>query len=133
MSGGMGNLGYPREVLDQKRVEVDEVRGLTLWKFAAALGHSLATYRLGEYFEESANDILQAIEYYEKALQLGEPNGLIRLGDFHVLGKGVPKDLAKARSLYQRAAESDDFCASSTGQQRLEQFDELEEILKEDS
>lgn len=133
MTGGMGNLGYPRAVLDQKIVEKDEVRGLALWEAAAALGHGPSHYRLGEYYEERESDILKAIGCYEKALQLGELNGLIRLGDFHVLGKGVPKDLAKARSLYQAAAASDDYCASSTGKQRLERFDELEEILKEES
>lgn len=132
MTGGMGNLGYSNEVLDQMKVEEDQVRGLALWKKAATLGHSLATYRIGEYLEENAKDIAQAIEWYERGIELGEPNGLIRLGDFHVLGKGVPKDLAKARSLYQRAATSDDICASSTGRQRLENFDELETVLKED-
>jgi uncharacterized protein len=132
MTGGMGNLGYSREILDQMQVKEDEARGLTLWKEAGARGHALATYRMGEYYEERAKDIAQAIHWYEQAIELGEPNGLIRLGDFNVLGKGVPKDLAKARSLYQRAATSDDSCASSTGKQRLEDFDELETILKED-
>ena len=135
VTGGMGNIGYSAEVLNQMRVPRDETRGLELWKAAAAQGHALATYRIGEYYEDCApdnpNSIPLAIEWYERSIALGEPNGLIRLGDFHVLGKGVPKNHEKARSLYQRAAESDDVCAKSTGKQRLEDFDELETILEE--
>ena len=135
VNGGMSNIGYSAEVLNQMRVPRDEARGLELWKTASAQGHSLATYRIGEYYEDCAadnpNNIPLAIEWYEKSIALGEPNGLIRLGDVHILGKGVPKNHEKARSLYQRAAESDDVCAKSTGKQRLKDFDELETILVE--
>jgi len=135
VTGGMGNIGYSAEVLNQMTVPRDETRGLELWKAAAAQGHALATYRIGEYYEDCAtenpNGISVAIEWYERSVALGEPNGLIRLGDFHILGKGVPRNREKARSLYQRAAESDDSCAKSTGKQRLEHFDKLEAILSE--
>jgi TPR repeat protein len=135
MNGGMGNLGYSAEVLAQMRVQKDEGRGLALWKTAAARGHGLAAYRIGEYFEDLADDnanmLSCAIEWYEKSLDLGEPNGWIRLGDFHLLGKGVSKDRKTARSMYQRAADSDDFCAKEAGKQRLEDFEELETILQE--
>jgi len=71
-------------------------------------------------------------EWYERGIVLGEPNGLICLGDFHILGKGVRTDRARARSMYERAAASVDICAKSAGKQRLEDFEELESILNED-
>jgi TPR repeat protein len=49
MNGGMGNNGYSNEVLAQMKVPRDEPRGLALYKTAAAQGHGLAAYRVGEY------------------------------------------------------------------------------------
>lgn len=136
MSGGMGNIGYSDEVLAQMKVPRDEARGLALCKTAAAQGHGLAAYRVGEYYEDlsadDANMLAGAIEWYERSLELGEPNGLIRLGDFYILGKGVPKDRERARSMYQRAADSDDICANRAGKQRLLDFEELNTILQQD-
>lgn len=137
MNGGMGNVGYSDEVLEQVTLLRDEAKGLELLKTAAGQGHGLAAFRIGDYYEHLGADNQRmnshAVAWYKRAIALGESNGLIRLGDFHILGRGVRKDRAKARSLYKRAAESDDVCANSTGRQRLEDFEELESILKENA
>jgi hypothetical protein len=56
MNGGMPNIGYSDEVLAQMTVPRDEDRGLALLKTAAARGHGLAAYRIGEYYEDLAAD-----------------------------------------------------------------------------
>jgi uncharacterized protein len=131
MIGGMANIGYSDEVLKQITVPRNEAKGLKLLKTAAAQGHGLATYRIGEYYEDRATDntrmVTRAIDWYERAIALGEPNALIRLGDFLILGRGVAKDRERARSLYRRAVNSDDVCAKSAGKQRLKDFPILKE------
>ena len=136
LAGGMGNIGYSSEVLEQQPVPVDESKGLELLHAAAERGHGLAALRIAEHAEERASgdpDKLKcAIEWYEKGASLGEPNCLIHLADFHILGKALPKDRKKARLLYKKAVRSDDVCAKTTARQRLDGFDGLEELLKAD-
>ena len=112
MNGGMGNIGYPDEVLQQQVVPVDENKGLELLTAAAAQGHGLAALRVAEYWEEHAKDdpvmLRRAVEWYKKGMVLGEPNCLIRLADFHILGKVLPKDRKTARVLYKQAENADD-------------------------
>jgi uncharacterized protein len=135
MNGGMGNVGYPDEVLRQQSVPVDEKKGLELLTAAVSQGHGLAALRIAEYWEGRAEGdpsmLRQAVEWYEKGMELGEPNCLIHLADFHVLGVAVPKDREKAWMLYKRAARADEICAKSTAEQRLERFDDLETLLKD--
>ena len=136
MNGGMGNIGYSDEVLQQQVVPVDENQGLELLAAAAAQGHGLAALRIAEYWEGHAKDepamLRRAVEWYKKGMALGEPNCLIRLADFHILGKVLPKDRKTARMLYKRAEKADDQCAKRIAEQRLERFDELEALLAED-
>jgi hypothetical protein len=133
MSGGMGNMGYPDEVLKQQSVPVDEKKGLALLNAAVSQRHGLAALRIAEYWEGRAEVdpamLRQAVEWYEKGMALGEANCLIHLADFHILGKALHKDRKKALMLYQRAARADDTCAKRTAEQRLERFDELETLL----
>ncbi len=133
LAGGMGNLGYSDEVLNQKQVPRDVDKALALLTQAADAGHGLAALRIAEHWESESEDqpklLMKAIDWYERSAVLGEPNSLIHLADFLILGKGVEKDHDQARQLYQQAAESDDHCAVSAATQRLEQFDRLERIL----
>ena len=135
MNGTLGNIGYSDEVLRQQSVPLDEVKGLELLHAAVAQGHALAALRIAEYWEGWAEDdpalFSQAVEWYEKGMALGEPNCLIHLADFHILGKGLAKDRKKAWILYNRAVISEDDCAKSTAKQRLEEFENLETLLKE--
>jgi TPR repeat protein len=133
MTGGMGNIGYPDEVLAQKRVRKDEARGLALWESAAAQGHGMAAFRIGEYYEYfmpgDPNMLGRAIKWYQRSAELGDPMALVFLGDFYILGRGVEKDRKRARAMYQRAARSDDYCAQEAGKRRLKDFKELETTL----
>lgn len=136
LAGGMGNVRYSREALQQQPVPVDEIKGLELLHAAAERGHGLAALRIAEHAEERADGdsakLKCAVEWYEKGAPLGEPNCLIHLADFHILGKVLPKDRKKARLLYRKAVRSDDACAKTTARQRLDGFDRLEAILKTD-
>ncbi|MEW6078738.1 MAG: tetratricopeptide repeat protein [Thermodesulfobacteriota bacterium] len=135
IAGGMGNNGYSTEILNQQPVPMDEEKGLKYLYDAADRGHSLAALRIAEHWEDRAEDepefLERAVMWYEKGVALGEPNCLIHLADFHILGKVLPKDPKKARKMYKQAAKSDDICARSTAKQRLEEFDELETLLME--
>jgi TPR repeat protein len=136
INGGMGNIGYPDEVLRQQVVPVDEKKGLALLNGAVSQGHGLAALRIAEYWEGRAKGdpamLRRAVEFYEKGMALGEPNCLIHLADLYILGTALPKDRKKARMLYRRAERADDTCAKSTAEQRLQRFDELETLLKDD-
>lgn len=134
LSGGMGNVGYSNEILNQKKVPQDIERALALLEKAANLGHGLAVCRIAEHWEneseEDASLFSKAIDWYERGATLGEPNCLIHLADFLVIGRGSAPDKKQAKRLYKKAAKSDDVCASNIAQQRLDCFDELESILK---
>jgi len=136
MNGGMGNNGYPDEVLKQKRVPRDIQKGLELLHTVAAQGHEWAALRIAQHYEDQADDdpemLKHALEWYEKGMGLGEANCLVHLGDFYILGKGVEKDHKKARMLYEQAANSDDVCAKRAGENRLNDFADLESILQDD-
>ena len=45
-----------------------------------------------------------AVQYLQKAADQGETNAMVNLGAAHIEGRGCPKDLAKARSLLEAAA-----------------------------
>jgi len=136
INGGMGSIGYSEEVLRQKLVPVDVVKGLELLKAAVVRGHALAALRIAEYWDGRAEAepamLSHAVEWYEKGMTLGEPNCLIHLADLHILGKGLDKDRKKAWILYNRALMSQDICAKTTAEQRLEQFDNLETLLNDE-
>jgi len=130
----MGNVGYSDEILNQKKVPRDVVQALTLLEKAAELGHGLAALRIAEHWEneseEDATLFSKAVDWYERGAALGEPNCLVHLADFLIIGKGFAPDKKQAKRYYKRAAESDDVCASNIGRQRLASFNELESILK---
>ena len=136
MAGGMGNGGYSEAVLNQQPVPVDETKGMELLHAAADQGHGLAALRIAEHTEELADGdptmLRRAVEWSEKGASLGEPNCLIHLVDFHILGNVLTKDRKKARVLYKKAEKSDDVCAKTTARQRLDGFDGLEELLNTD-
>lgn len=55
-------------------------------------------------WKESAYDLSRAVDLYEAAAELGNPNAQYELGILYERGDGVPKDLAKAVVFYQKAA-----------------------------
>ena len=133
LAGVMGNVGYSDEVLNEKKVPRDVDKALALLEKAAAQGHGLAALRIAEHWENASEEdptlFSKAVDWYERGATLGEPNCLVHLADFLIMGKGFAPDKKQAKRLYKEAARSDDVCASNIGQQRLASFDELERIL----
>jgi TPR repeat protein len=77
---------------------------------AAEGGDPRAQYRLGLVHEHGRDgrpetkDDKKAAEWYSKAAAQGDPKAANNLGTLYRLGRGVPRDEAKAFSLYQSAA-----------------------------
>lgn len=133
LNGGMGTVGYSDEILDQQKIVQDIPKALSLLERAAEDGHGLAALRIAEHWENEAEDnpdlLSKAIDWYERGVTLGEPNCLIHLADFLIIGKGFEPDSKQAKRLYKQASKSDDPCASEAAKQRLKDFKELKTIL----
>ena len=54
---------------------------------------------------ENMGDMSAAVQDYEKAIQLDQAWAMNRIGWFYETGRHLPKDLKKAKALYERAAE----------------------------
>ena len=62
------------------------------------LGASLSQEREGV-----APDFAKAVDLLRRAADAGHPDALANLGTMHYYGFGVPKDIAKAHTLYRQA------------------------------
>ncbi|EHR72990.1 Sel1 repeat protein [Burkholderiales bacterium JOSHI_001] len=82
----------------------DLITAMQLFRKAADAGHGPAQARMGDMMEASELNA-EAVQWYQKAADQGEPAGDHGLGRMHVEGKGVPKDPAKALEHFQRAAQ----------------------------
>lgn len=71
---------------------------------AAEAGHPGAQALYG-YLLDQADSDAEAAEYYRKAADQGNTDGMFWLGGMYVSGDGVKQDLAEARRLFLRAAE----------------------------
>ena len=61
---------------------------------------------MGEMYRDGNGvdkNTMQAIAFFEKAVEHGVYVSLISLGDMYANGNGVEKDLSKARSYYEKA------------------------------
>jgi TPR repeat protein len=80
---------------------------LKIWQRDAILGNAEAHYYVGEIFAQGAGEspnYKQAINGYQQAADQDYAPALMALGRLYEAGLGVPKDLAKAMSLYRRAS-----------------------------
>ena len=59
-------------------------------------------YRHGDGVKK---DAAKAMEWYEKASELGETDAMLSLGRMYECGEGVKKDLQKAAQWYRKAQE----------------------------
>ncbi|MBQ5967049.1 MAG: sel1 repeat family protein [Clostridiales bacterium] len=94
---GIGPEGY----------DVD--KAVSCFQSAAAAGVPDAYYWLGRYYRNSTlciDHYTTAMEYFEKAIELGSAYGLIGKGTMYVAGQTVNKDTAAAYELYKQAADA---------------------------
>lgn len=137
MEGGMGNMGYSDEILDQIRVERDFERGLSLYLKAAAHDHPSAVFQLARFYADEDCDadgaLSESIKWYEKGIKLGEPSCMIDFADMHILGIGGLADLKRAKALYKMVLRTKDVAQNvkEVAKQRINQFNQLPELLNE--
>ena len=87
----------------------DPQAALQHYRRAADLGFAEAQATLGVLYErgwqEIAADPAQAVQWYAKAAAQGHAGAELNLGNMYAHGIGVPRDMAKARQLFQAAAD----------------------------
>ena len=89
------------------RAEEAKAAGLYWYQKAGSLGCARANYEAAMFLSVDSNkNRQQAIPYFEKAVQQGNAEALIPLGDRYALGEGVKKNPLKALSLYKAAGDS---------------------------
>ena len=81
----------------------DEKERAEMFKAAADKGHAEAQYEMGVSFFRGEK-YAEAVEYFRKAADQGLPKAMHSLAGCLMRGEGVPKDVAKAKELYQKAA-----------------------------
>lgn len=94
---------------DAERAETEFARGnlvgaLKLWRMAADEGHAKAQARLGDILDKAEDDA-EAVAWYRKSAEQGDADGEYGLGQMYAKGEGVERDLEKARSHIERAAD----------------------------
>ena len=77
---------------------------MALFQKAAAAGSPEAQVRLG-FLLDHAEDDEEAVRWYRAAAEQAYPAGLAGLAQMYAKGEGVPRDPAKARKLFEQAAE----------------------------
>ena len=80
---------------------------LPLFRQAADAGSADAQAWLG-YLMDLAEENTEAVRWYRATAEQGHADGLAGLADMYAKGEGVEKDLAEARSLYEKAADAGD-------------------------
>lgn len=73
---------------------------------STAYGMSQRGYAYEKGIAGVEKDIKQAIAWYQKAAEAGDPYAMLILGDAHAIGEYVEKDEEKAMALYRKAAEA---------------------------
>lgn len=96
------NLGL--QFMDGHGVEHDLAKAKDLFLEAVAKGQPLAAHNLG-YLAETGGNFAEAVQWYEKAVELGHLPSLTNVAFAYSNGRGVFQDVRKAFSLYEKAVE----------------------------
>jgi TPR repeat protein len=77
---------------------------------AAAAGHTRSMIRLGLILQhpDTPETHGDAVAWFRKAADLGDPGGMVWLGFAHREGRGAPRDLAEAAQWFIKAAKAGD-------------------------
>lgn len=114
----------------------DEARGEELYRKAMAMGNGDAAWDMAKrLYYSSKNDgskLQEAVTIFKKFANAGDGNCMVSLADLHILGLGVEKDPDRARRLYRKAIDKGDTSAVLAAHRRLQEFDKLNETLKDD-
>lgn len=85
----------------------DEAKGMRMLASAAENGHPRAMVYLGNCYRDglggTARDGLRAYSYYNKAADVGEPQGYVEMAKCHISGYGAEENADKAFELLVKA------------------------------
>ena len=95
--------------VDAWKLKLKEEEKVAEMRREAEAGQGWAMYNLGNWYENGekglAEDAAKAFEWYEKSHEAGDESGTGALGWCYLVGKGVPKCLARGATLLSQAAE----------------------------
>ena len=108
-------------------VPMDVVEAVKWYRKAAELGYPMAQVFLGDCYGDTVlsapvpmegpgggdvllfpsvpKDMVEAVKWYRKAAEQGDPIAQSSLGDCYASGEGVPKDMVEAEKWYRKSAE----------------------------
>ena len=108
-------------------VPMDDVEAVKWYRKAAELGYPMAQVFLGDCYGDTVlsapvpmegpgggdvllfpsvpKDMVEAVKWYRKAAEQGDPIAQSSLGDCYASGEGVPKDMVEAEKWYRKSAE----------------------------
>lgn len=102
----------------------DYQEAMRLFRIAADSGNARAMANVGWIYETgvglSGPSYSAAIQWYDKAVRYGDKVANWNIGRLYEIGCGVPRDIEKARSWYQKAADAGVY----EGQRELRRWDE---------
>lgn len=87
--------------------------------FEKVYGEAGAMWRIGDIYQNWNADYAKAMEWYEKASDLGYEYAMCCLGSMYENGEGVKKNKAKAKEWYQKAADLGDTYAQECLDERF--------------
>jgi TPR repeat protein len=106
LAAGSAQAG-PREDTDRAEAALrggDLITALALFKQAADAGHAPAQARMGDLMD-AAEQNADAVAWYRKAAEQGEPAGEYGLARMAAVGKGLPRDAAQALQWLRQAVQ----------------------------
>lgn len=83
----------------------DEKRAIEWLKKAADLGMPTAYFVLGDHEEGRGKDAAGALKQYEKGVEKGQPDCMVRAAGLYLEGRGTEKNETRALSLLEKAAQ----------------------------
>jgi TPR repeat protein len=94
VAGERANPRFDRAIANSVRLIRDNTEANTFYEQGVA----------SETGRGGPPDLAQALAWYGKAAQAGQPDAMLALGQFYHEGRGVGRDLAEAASWYRQAA-----------------------------
>jgi len=101
---GIFNLGYCYN--NAHGVEKNVIKAKEYYQIVANVGYATALNNLGVIYENEYHDYITAIKYYKVAFGIGEDEAAHNLGLIYEFGKGVRKNLFRAREFYEIAVKA---------------------------
>ena len=107
-------------------VSQNSAQAMILWKKAAGNGNKYAIDLIGRIHKES---FIEAVRLYREAAEAGNVEGMYRLGQMYLEGKGVEPNMQMAKVWLEKAAEHVNGYPISTMPILLAEINEIEKAL----